>query len=91
MKAEKKGFTVALAATASGEKLPATILFKEKNGILGRRVNNKLSIPNNVCVRASANGWMTREEYHHWLTHVFKAKDECRLLVVNSYKPHVSE
>ena len=28
-RAEKKGFTVALAATASGEKLPALIIFKE--------------------------------------------------------------
>ena len=90
-KAEKKGFTVALAAIALGEKLPATILFKEKNGILGRRVRSKLSIPNNVCVWASANGWMTREEYHHWLTHVFKGKDKCQLLVVDSYKPHVSD
>ena len=34
---------------------------------------------------------MTREEYHHWLTHVFKDKDKCRLLVVDSYKPHVSD
>ena len=90
-KAEKKGFTVALAATASGEKLPAAILFKEKNGVLGKRVKSKLTIPGNVCVRASANGWMTREEYHHWLTHVYKAEDESRLLVVDSYKPHISD
>ena len=34
---------------------------------------------------------MTREEYHHWLTHVFKGKDKCQLLVVDSYKPHVSD
>lgn len=36
-KAEKKGFTVALAATAAGEKLPAVIFFKEK-GVLGDQV-----------------------------------------------------
>ena len=35
-KAEKKGFTVALAATAAGAKLPA-VIFKERNGILGER------------------------------------------------------
>ena len=40
-KAEKKGFTVALAAT---------ILFEEKNRVLGQRVMSKLSIPNHVCI-----------------------------------------
>ena len=34
-RAEKKGFTVALAATASGKKLPAVIVFKERGGSLG--------------------------------------------------------
>ena len=90
-KADKKGFTVALAATASGEKLPAVILFKERAGVLGKRVKSKLTVPNNVRVRASTNGWMTREEYHHWLAHVYKDEDEPRLLVVDSYKPHVSD
>ena len=46
-KAEKKGFTVALAATAAGEKLPAVIFFKEKGGVLGDQVR-ALSIPDNI-------------------------------------------
>lgn len=71
-RAEKKGFTVALAATASGEKLPAVIVFKERGGKLGTRVKSKLKIPENVRVRASSNGQMTAPEYHHWLTNVFK-------------------
>ena len=33
-KAEKKGFTVALAAAASGKKFPAFLIFKERNGKL---------------------------------------------------------
>ena len=33
--AQKKGFTVALCATADGSKLPALVTFKEKNGELG--------------------------------------------------------
>ena len=37
-RAEKKGFTVALAATASGKKLSAVIVFKERGGSLGVRV-----------------------------------------------------
>lgn len=43
-RAEKKGFTVALAAAADGTKLPAVVIFKERNGILGERVRRKLSI-----------------------------------------------
>jgi hypothetical protein len=34
-RAEKKGFTVALAAAADRTKLPATIILKERGGILG--------------------------------------------------------
>ena len=41
-KAEKKGFTVALAASASGEKLPAVVIFKERGGVLGARVQRQL-------------------------------------------------
>ena len=32
-RAEKKGFTVALAAMADGTKLPAVIIFKERSGV----------------------------------------------------------
>ena len=51
----------------------------------------KLTFPDNVRVRATTNGWMTREEYQHWLCHTYKCEDESRLLVVDSYKPHVSD
>ena len=43
-KAEKKGLTVTLAATASGENFPAVIIFKERSGILGERIKKGLSI-----------------------------------------------
>lgn len=49
-RAEKKGFSVALAASASGEKLPAVIIFKERRDRLGACVLKKLVIPNNVQV-----------------------------------------
>ncbi len=87
-RAEKKGFTVALAAAADGTKLPAAIIFKERNGILGERVRRKLSIPSNVSIRATTNGWMTSAEYSTWLLQVYSKEDHRRLLVVNSYKPH---
>ena len=87
-RAEKKGFTVALAATADGRKLPAVLIFKERGGALGVRV---LKIPANVRVRASTNGWMTAPEYHHWLTSVLKKQDERRLLIVDSYRAHITK
>ena len=37
-RAEKKGFTVGLAATASEVRLPAVIILKERGGVLGARV-----------------------------------------------------
>ena len=64
---QMKGFTVALCASTAGEKLPAYIIFKERGGKLGPRVKAALTFPENVKVSASANGWMTREELHHWI------------------------
>ncbi len=78
---------MALASTAAGEKLPAVIIFKERKGVLGERIRKKLSIPS---VEASANGWMTTEEYHRWLVQVVKRKDDRRLLILDSYSPHKS-
>lgn len=90
-RAEKKGFTIALAATASGRKLPAVIVFKERGGSLGECVKRKLSIPSNVRVRATTNGWMTSEEYQHWLVHAYGRESHRRLLIVDSCKPHQTE
>ena len=89
-RAEKKGFTVALAATATGRKLPAVIVFKERGGSLGERIRRSLHIPSNVRVRATTNGWMTAEEYQHWLIHVYGRESHRRLLIVDSYRPEDS-
>ena len=87
-RAKKKGFTVNLAATAAGEKLPAVIVFKERKGVLGERVRRKIHIPSNVRVQASR---MTAEEYHRWLVQVYRKEGDRHLLIVDSYKPHKSE
>ena len=69
--AEKKGFTVALAATTSGKKVPAVIVFKECGESLVVGVWWSLCILPNVRMRSSTNGWMTAEEYQQWLVHIF--------------------
>ena len=58
----KKGFTVALCARASGDKLPAYLVFKEKGGKIPPKVMANLVIPRNIKVTATKNGWMTRLE-----------------------------
>ena len=55
-RAQKKGFTVALCASAAGEKLPAYIIFKGRGGKLGPCVKAALTFPDNVKVSASTNG-----------------------------------
>ena len=95
-KAAKKGFTVALAASGTGVKLPATIIFKERGGQLGPRVRQSLVCPDNVIVTATENGWMTRDCYNWWLSTVYSehaggTPDERALLVVDSYRPHCSD
>ena len=88
---QKKGFIVALCASAAGEKLPAYIIFKERGGKLGPRVTAALTFPDNVKVSASTNGWMTREELHRWLRGVWKESSIRRLLVLDNYHPHLGE
>lgn len=95
-RANKKGFTVALAAKGNGEKLPALLIFKERNGELGPRVRAKLTIPSNLRVKASQNGWMTTSLYHWWLRAVYRPDpfnnlERRRLLVVDRYRPHTTE
>ena len=57
---------MALCAFADGSKLPAMIIFKLKNGELGPRVKANLSIPENVIVVVTKNGWMTAPILQQW-------------------------
>ena len=77
-----------LAATVSEEILPALIIFKERGGSLGARIQWSLIIPSNV--REITNGRMTIVEYQHWLVHVYGRLSQHRLLVIDSYKPHLA-
>ena len=91
-KATKKGFTVALCANGAGEKLPALIIFKEKGAKLGPRVSQAITIPPNVRISASDNGWMTSQLYHWWLNNVYGSNMAARrLLLVDNYKAHLTE
>ena len=73
--------------------VPALIIFKERNGVLGPRVRAPLQYPDNVRVTASTNGWMTKEKLLRWIQDIWiVAEDgERRLLLLDHYKPHRAE
>ncbi|KAH7952948.1 hypothetical protein HPB49_002972 [Dermacentor silvarum] len=67
----RRGFTVALAACASGHKLPAFVILKKRSRRIPPKAFMSLRIPANVCVTASKNGWMTSDKLQEWLTRVW--------------------
>lgn len=85
----KNGFTVALCVSASGIKLPAFIIFKERSGRIPPRVQITLSVPHNVVVEANQNGWMTAPMLHTWITNVFAPYAVGRgIILLDQYRPH---
>uniref|UniRef100_A0A2L2YHJ1 POGO family transposase, putative n=1 Tax=Parasteatoda tepidariorum TaxID=114398 RepID=A0A2L2YHJ1_PARTP len=80
---KKRGFTVALAATASGHKLPAFVILKEPTGRIPPRVLKDLKVPHNVKVTCSFNGWMTTNLMESWLTRIWGPnEDDVRRLII---------
>ncbi|KAH7979218.1 hypothetical protein HPB49_008773 [Dermacentor silvarum] len=67
----RRGFTVCLAACATGHKLPVFIIFKEQSGEIPARAFASLRIPVNVRLTATKNGWMTSEKMQEWLSIVW--------------------
>ena len=88
----KRGFTVALAARANGEKLPAFVIFKERNGIVPQRVVQQLQVPRNVRYTASHSGWMTNEKMEIWLNRTWgdDIDDVRRFLILDRASVHTS-
>lgn len=87
---KKRGFTVALAAAASGHKFPAFIILKEPTGRIPPRVMKDLRIPNNVKVTCSVNGWMTSALMESWLNRIWGGNDDDvrRLIILDRASIH---
>ncbi|KAM7314107.1 hypothetical protein ISCGN_003892 [Ixodes scapularis] len=86
----RRGFTVALAARASGAKLPAFVVLKEPTGRIPARAFMALRIPTNVRLTSSENGWMTTDICLEWLSRVWgpDIDDVRRLLVIDQAPIH---
>ena len=91
----KRGFTVAFCCNAVGDKLPAMLIFKERNGVLGPLVVAQLELPPNVILAASISGCMTQHLFIQWLTTVYgvdeQQEEPRRMLLVDLYKVHQTE
>ena len=87
-KAEKRGFTVAICAIADGSKLPAFQIFKERTGEISRRVLQHLQVPANVCITATRNGWMTRDQVWSWTERALGPSETRRLPLLDNYAAH---
>ncbi|KAH7971207.1 hypothetical protein HPB49_020289 [Dermacentor silvarum] len=89
----RRGFTVALAAGASGHKLPGFVILKEPSRRIPPKAFMSLCIPANVRVTASKNRWMTSDKLQEWLTRVWgpNSDDVRRLLVLDQAPIHKTQ
>lgn len=87
---EKSSFTVVLACTASGKKLPPLIIFKRKTPV-------KEKLPSGIIVHQNEKGWMDNDVMNLWLSSCyvkrpggFFRQSKC-LLVLDSMRAHISD
>ena len=85
---EKNHFTVMLACTADGGKLPPYVIFK-------RKTMPKDKFPDGVIVRVQQNGWMDEALTKDWVKAVWQRRPgglrQKSLLVLDAFRCHKSE
>jgi hypothetical protein len=87
---EKSRFTVVLACSASGAKLPPMIIFK-------RKTKPKDAFPPNVIIKYNTKGWMDEEMMIDWLQQCYSKrtdgffKKEKAMLIMDSMRAHITE
>lgn len=83
VKKNKKTATVMLTVSNKGNKMPATIIFKEANNIdceHSKKIKSDLTIPNNLNIYATKSGWMNRYAAIKWHKETFQDKPRGLLL-----------
>lgn len=86
---ERSNFTVVLACTASGIKLPPVIIFKLA------KVPRE-DFPDGVIIRANKKGWMNEQEMIWWVENVWTQRarrgvDPKSFLVLDSFTAHITD
>ena len=87
---EKTHFTVVLACTASGKKLPPMTIFK-------RKTMPKEKLPAGIVVKVNPKGWMDETMMKNWLNECYSKRpggffrrSKC-LLVLDSMRAHIMD
>lgn len=86
---EKNNFTVVLAVTKDGSKLPPLVIFK-------RKTVPKENFPKGIFVQANEKGWINKDMMHFWLNNVWKKRKHSffntkSLLIMDSCRAHITE
>lgn len=86
---EKNHYTVVLAVTADGNKLPPLVIFK-------RKTLPKEKIPSGIQVHVHPKGWMDEEGMKLWIRNVWEKRPGAllkkpSLLVLDSFRSHLTE
>lgn len=87
---EKASFTLVLAVTAGGTKLPPMIIFK-------RKTMPKEKFPKGIVVQVNEKGWMNNEMMKIWITECFSKRPDGffhrdrALLVMDSMRAHITD
>jgi hypothetical protein len=86
---EKSNFTVILAITAKGGKLPPMVIFK-------RKTIPKENFPTNIHIEANEKGWVNEEIMKNWIDKVWKRRPASffkpsSLLIFDSCRAHITE
>ncbi|KAH1185488.1 hypothetical protein KIL84_018237 [Mauremys mutica] len=86
---EKNHYTVVLAVTADGNKLPPLVIFK-------RKTFPKEKIPSGIQVHVHPKGWMDKEGMRLWIRNVWEKRPGAllkkpSLLVLDSFRSHLTE
>ena len=86
---EKTHFTVVLACTADGKKLPPMVIFK-------RKTMPKDVFPPGIIIKVNVKGWMNEGVMGEWLTECFSKKvggffrTKKSMLVMDSMRSHIT-
>ncbi|CAG9331671.1 unnamed protein product [Blepharisma stoltei] len=78
--------TVMLMIRADGEKMPALLIFQEKNGQIPNLVRERLNIPENVIIKSNKSGYISDQILNDYLRTILRGENQ--LLIYDQAGSH---
>ncbi|CAG9311694.1 unnamed protein product [Blepharisma stoltei] len=78
--------TVMLMIRADGEKMPALLIFQEKNGQIPNLVRERLNIPENVIIKSNKSGYISDQILNDYLRTILRRENQ--LLIYDQAGSH---